>query len=1035
MTLPGSAIGTATYMAPEQARGEPVDARTDLYALGVVLYEMVCGRPPFSGDDPLSVISQHQSVAPAAPVLHVADLSPALSELILRLLAKSPSARPESASAVLEELRAIVDSLRTTQVFPAPEPEPENQPAAPGFVGRAPEQAQLAAALDRAFAGAGSLVMVVGEPGIGKTRLLEQFSAHARTTGARVLTGRCYDGDWAPPFSPFVDAIKQHAMTTSAQRLREQLGADAGVLARIVPMLHDRMPNIAEPPAMPAEGERYRLLEAVSGTVGRIAAERMLVLVLDDLHWADKGTIAMLQQVARTSATQRVLVLGAYRDIELDRTHPLADALVGLRREKHFARIALRGLDGAEVAELLDTIAEQDVPAPLAEAIARETEGNPFFIKEVLLHLVEEGKIVQSGGAWTSTLSIAEMGIPEGVREVIGRRLSRVSETCGRMLTVASALTAGFSWEVISSISDAGDAALLDAVDEALAAQLIVERERGRYDFTHALIRHTLYEELSTPRRVLLHRQIGEALERLYAGDIDPRLAELAHHFYEAAPGGDVQKAVDYARRAGDQAMGRVAWEAAATSYERALQAMDLTATANDEVRTDVLLALGRALNMGGADRPRWRAVFYRAAELARRNGDSERYARAVLGFSDLETNPGEVDAEVVRLLEDALQLLGAADSVLRARALARLGNELTFSEPRERAKQLLSDGLQLARRLDDPETLAYVLSNHMWDHVDSAQGLERSREQAAAASRSGDKFAELRALNDLAGRYLLLGDRIGFDQTVEEEERLQNELRIIDYWTGLQRALQLRMDGQFDAAERRVSQALADLQRDDPENAEQGYGAAILGIRGHQGRLMEIEPAIRANAERYPAVSGWRVALASVYSSDLDRLIDARKAFDAVAELGFHNLPSDPLLPYSLSSLADVCYVLGDVDRAPDLYRMLLAFEGECVVIGWANTAAGAVSRSLALLAATMHRWEDAERHFEDALRMNAQLRDQPWLAQTRAQYGAVLLTRGAPGDREHALELLQLALADGQRMGMKKVVEDCEALLAASP
>ena len=213
------------------------------------------------------------------------------------------------------------------------------------------------------------------------------------------------------------------------------------------------------------------------------------------------------------------------------------------------------------------------------------------------------------------------------------------------------------------------------------------------------------------------------------------------------------------------------------------------------------------------------------------------------------------VDAEVVRLLEEALQLLGPAESALRARVLARLGNELSFSEQRERKKQLLADALQMARRVDDPETLAYVLANHLWEDMDAAQALSLAREQVEAASRSGDKFAELRAHNVLAARILVLGDRAGFDRAVEEEERLQRELRIVDGWTGLHRALQARMDGRFDAAERLAGQAFAELQHDDPENAAQGLGAVIFELRRHQGRLLEMEPAIKANAERYPAI------------------------------------------------------------------------------------------------------------------------------------------------------------------------------------
>ena len=298
------------------------------------------------------------------------------------------------------------------------------------FVGRGAETSTLRTKLDAARAGKGGVVMLVGEPGIGKTRTAQEFCEYARSEGAMVLWGRCYDGEWAPPFSPFAEAIKQYAESLGPEALRLGLGTNAGVLARIVPALYERVGDIAEPPTLPAESERYRLLEAVSELIASLTAQAPLVLVLDDLHWADNGTIAMLRHVARTAKGQRLLILGAYRDIELDRQHPLAAALADLRREADAERIVLKGLEQGDVGELLGVIAEQEVPASLTEAIAAETAGNPFFIREVLLHLVEEGKITREDGGWASSLNIAEMSIPEGVREVIGRRLSRLS-ACG----------------------------------------------------------------------------------------------------------------------------------------------------------------------------------------------------------------------------------------------------------------------------------------------------------------------------------------------------------------------------------------------------------------------------------------------------------------------------------------------------------------------------------------------------------------------------------------------------------------------------
>ncbi|MDP9238753.1 MAG: protein kinase [Chloroflexota bacterium] len=1042
LTLAGTFVGTAAYMAPEQAMGQPADARSDLYALGCVLYEMLTGRPPFLGDDALAVISQHANTAPVAPSWHNSQVPKPLEALTLHLLAKAPDERPASAKEVTAELRRILERS-------AVEP-PQVQEQARGdlrglswgvFVGRRSEMDGLKDALEDALSGKGSLAMLAGEPGIGKTRLAEEFCVYARLRGTQVLSGRGYDGESSLPYTPFVEALRQYTHSRADDELRAELGPGAPEIATLVSEIRRRFPDVGEAPKLDGEAERLRLFESMTQFLHNAATANPVVLFLDDLHWADKPSLLLLQHLAQRTNRDRLLLLGAYRDVELDRTHPLSEVLGTLRGLPNYRRVLLRGLPEDTITDLLTVIDPSEEGEArrqaLAAALYQETEGNPFFIREVLAHLIETGKIVHENGRWVGRVtSISELGIPEGVREVVGRRLSRLSDRCNRMLTAASTMTSGFSWEALKAIStDVPEAQLLDLLEEALAAQLIIERKGeggGAYDFTHALIRQTLYDELSTPRRVLLHRQIAGTLEQLYRANVGPHLAELAHHFYQAAPGGDVEKAIDYARRAGDQAMTRVAWEQATANYERALQAMDLIPTPDERARVDVLLALGGALDMGGADRERWRAVFRQAAELARSAGDHERFARAALGFAELIPTPGVVDAEVMQLLEEALQLLGPAESALRARMLARLGNELSFSQQHERKQQLLADALQMARRVDDPETIAYVLANGFWENIDAALALSLANEQVEAASRSGDKHAELRAHQQLAASMLTLGDRAGFDRTVEEEERLQRELRIASYWTGLQRALQAHMDGRFDEAERLALKAFGELQHDDPENAAQGLGAFIFNLRYHQGRLLELEPTIRANAERYPAVPSWAAALASVCARDAPRRDDARAVFDGLAEQGFGRLAFDPLLTVMLTLLAEVCWILGDAARAPELYKMLLPREGQCVVVGWANTAAGAVSRYLAVLAATMSHWEDAERHFEDAIRTTTQLRDKPWLAQTRAEYAAVLLARGSPDDRERALELLQLALDAAQEMGMKKVVEECEALKA---
>jgi len=487
------------------------------------------------------------------------------------------------------------------------------------FVGRSAEVGKLSQKLGEARAGHGGLVMLVGEPGIGKTRLAEECAEAARKEGTVILWGRCYEGEWAPPYGPFAEAISEYSRSADTHELRQDLGAGAGPIARVVPELRNSLPDIPEPASLQPDEERFRLLDAVSQFLIAASARAPLALVLDDLHWADRGTIAMLRHVARFAPRNRILLLGAYRDVELDRQHPLADVLGALRQETNYERILLKGLDTREVGQLLASLAEQDVPEALVSAISAETDGNPFFIREVLAHLVEEGKIYREKGQWTTNLSIAEMGIPEGVRQVISRRVSRLSEHANRLLTVASAFNGLFPFDIAASVAGLEETAALDAVDESLAVQLLRPGgEADTYDFTHALIRHTLYGELSPSRQVRLHRQIAEAMERSYGdpstgsgrGRAADHAAELAYQYHRSAALPGAERGVAHALAAADRAEAAYARDASAVFLRIALDLLP----AQDQRRPHLLGRLGLALG--------WALDFDEALRAASKAGD-----------------------------------------------------------------------------------------------------------------------------------------------------------------------------------------------------------------------------------------------------------------------------------------------------------------------------------------------------------------------------------------------------------------------------
>lgn len=441
------------------------------------------------------------------------------------------------------------------------------------FVGRDAELSRIKTKLADARTGRGGLVMLVGEPGIGKSRMIEEFTEHARSDGAAVLFGACFEGEWVPPFAPFADAIDNYAKEASVETLQADLGHSAGAIARLAPTLRDRLPDFAEPAALQPDEERFRLLDAVSQFLIATSQRVPVVLVLDDLHWADKGTIAMMRHVARFVTKHRILMLGAYRDVELDRQHPLSDALAQLRREVEYERIALKGLDESDIGAMLTSITEQEVPEAFVHAISDETDGNPFFIREVLIHLTEEGKIFQQDGRWTSNVSIAEMGIPEGVRQVIGRRLSRLSDSANKLMTAASGFNGPFHIDLAGAAAALDENTALDALDEALQSQLLRSTgEHDTYNFTHALIRHTLYGELSPSRQVRLHRQIAEAMERVYGDRAKDHAAELAFQYHRSAAVSGAERGVPHALAAANQAESSAAWDEQVAFLRMALE-------------------------------------------------------------------------------------------------------------------------------------------------------------------------------------------------------------------------------------------------------------------------------------------------------------------------------------------------------------------------------------------------------------------------------------------------------------------------------
>jgi predicted unusual protein kinase regulating ubiquinone biosynthesis (AarF/ABC1/UbiB family) len=660
----GTLVGTLAYVSPEQIVGGAIDGRSDLYSLGAMLYEMVTGRPPFVADSAAALLSQHTSSRPSAPSTIADGLPAALDRLVLQLLAKSPADRPQDAGAVMTALEQIKTDVAAAHATPN---ETRREPAVSTFfVGRSEELKRITAGLEAALSGRGRLFLLAGEPGIGKTRTAEQIASLAQARGARSLVGRCYEGEGAPAYWPWVQIVRSYAEGCDDERLRMELGPGGPDIAQVVTDLRDRFPDLPPPPQTDAEQARFRLFDYFARFLKNAARHEPLCILLDDIHWADKSSLLLLHFLSREMTESRILVLGTYRDVEVRHGHPLSEVLPSIRRERVYERILLRGLPEKEVRDFLSSFSGEQVSTSFARAIFSETEGNPLYVEEILKYLGDEGLKASTG---PGVRRLEELGLPESIREVIGRRLGRLSEPCRRLLSLAAVMGRHFDAGVLERVAESPRDNVLDNLDEACDARVIIENRatQGVFSFSHALVRDTLYEELRPTERLKLHKKIGEVLEHL-PGSADSRLSELAYHFGEAARGGDAKKAVTYAVRAGDEALSRLAFEESAAQYQRALDTLELDEQPDQRARCETLIKLGDAIT-GQANLSRARPAYLQATELAEKAHDAELFARAVLGLGSpiatFDVGVGALDKTWLNLVDKGLKWLPDEDSLL----------------------------------------------------------------------------------------------------------------------------------------------------------------------------------------------------------------------------------------------------------------------------------------------------------------------------------------------------------------------------------
>jgi len=785
------------------------------------------------------------------------------------------------------------------------------------FVGRDTVVAGLQHHLGAALAGETRSVLLGGEPGIGKTRTAAEVARWAADRGAVVLYGHCDEGLQAP-YQPFVEALE-----TYARRAREpRLGRLARELVRLVPELPDLAPGIGEPLASDPRTEEFRLHEAVTAWLAEASGDNGLVLVLDDLHWADPATVSLLLHVLRALAhlPSRVLVLGTYRDTEPEAA---LGSLAELRRLPGSDRVQLEGLAEDDIVALLveDAGHELDeVQRALVSRVWAECDGNPFFVRELRRHLLETGAMRFVDGRWQL---LGDVEVPDSVRDVVGRRLGVLAPVTVEVLRGASVLGRAFRLELLAVLLGMPESEVLDALDEALRARLVEETASGAYRFSHMLVRTTLYDGMSATRRARAHRR---AVEELRAGE---DVGLLAHHAALSAPSGEQRReAAEWALEAGEQALAARALADAETWLRSCLVALSSIEDA-DALVCRALCALGETQRDQGDQG--FRDTLARAGDLAWQLKDAELLTRAAVADDRGTTLVAPPDPARLQRIERALQLVGRQITEPRALLTARLVGEVTFAGDPERRRHLTLDAEGMARQLTDRRAVARVwvrtaMAAHMLYSPDAS--VDRARRCTRLADEIGDPALQANALSWLSASQVVAGRIAEAEETSFRMAEVAEEASPTMRWFARMlkiKFLSLRGDFASAGAENDACLEMA-MQLNEPD-AEQIWGA-IAGVMAiNAGTPAGFADAAAVFVENNPGLPNWKAGHAMLLAES-GRLADARAAIDRY-QLDIARSMEEPfayMVPFALASVANQ---LKDVDLAHQVQRCLAPYRG----------------------------------------------------------------------------------------------------------
>jgi len=966
-------------------------------------------------------------VVEAARLCTKAEGGQILASALVRATAGRRSAHPFRPVGELE-LKGLPDPIATVEVgwepvtdtgsAPAIIPIPARLALRPGVgvIGRDRELEVLTGAMKRMVAGEGrQVVLLTGEAGVGKTTLAAALARTGFEAGACVLLGSCKE-DLGSPYQPFTEALGHFVSHVPEGVLRSHVRMYGSELDRMVPALGRRLGALPASKSTDADTERYMLFGATMGILQQGSAIQPLVVILDDLQWADKPSLQLLRHVMANLEPMRLLLVGIYRDSDLSASNPLVETLAALRREPDVSRIELKGLDDAGVLGFLEAAAGHpldDTGVGLAHALYRETDGNPFFVGELLRHLSDAGAIAQDeSGRWIARDDVNSLMLPDSVREVIGARVARLGASASQVLSLASVIGRDFDLELLARVTARSEIELLDVLDAAAAAALVRELSdaSGHYAFTHALIQHTLYDDLGVTRRSWAHRSVGEAMETMYGERPGARVGDLAYHWFSAIQPIDLSKALSYSQLAAEASLAALAPDEALRYYGQALQLHGQQSDPDPLLGVDLLIGLGTAQRQAGVSA--FRETLLDAAERARKLGAIDRLVVSALANNrGLFSALGVIDTEKVTVLEAVLAAMPRDDSNERALLLATLCNELTHGRPLEERHALANEAKDMARRLGDPATIVRVL-NLVEQALESPPTLEERVADTIEALTLAEELddpvllyfaAVYRRISALESADFATSVRC-LDLMRSLSERLQQP--ILMWVTKFHEAAQALFIGDPERAEALSTEALQIGTDCGQPDAVTFYGSQLLIVRHQQGRLRECVPMIAAVASEMSAMPYYLGAVAAA-KMDAGDEGEALALLESASVDGFETLPMGIAWLDGLIAYCEVAIELRAVGPAAQLHQLLAPYHRQVGFNGLMPHEP--VSMYLGALASVLGHYDEADAYFVESTELNTSGRRDFAQVRTDLAWGRMLADRGKPGDRDRARELLE--------------------------